>query len=568
MKARTMMALVMASVISAGLLAGCGGSSSAPAAAPAGDAGGEAVVAEDTGDAPVTFTYYTADGTNNNWDNPVAAKITEETGVTLDISYPVASTGDGSSDIALMIAEGEYPDLIYAKGSANSLYEAGALVDMTDLIEEYGPNIKKMYGEELKKLQWSADDPGIYQLSAYGAKAQVIDTGGSAQIQIAAVKENGNKYPTTIPEFEQVIKDYLAAHPTNEDGLPNLGLTLSVADWHWMITLGNPASLIGDVAPDNGQWLIDDADNYRAIYKHTTPEEHDYFKWLNRMYNEGILDPDFATQTDEDYIAKLASGRVIGLLDAQWHYNQAQQVLVHDGKLDQTYFPLPLTLRDDQKTTITMYQGLQVGWGIAITKSCKDPVRAVKFLDYICSDEGQILYNWGIEGVNYTLDENGMPVRSDEEVAASRSDPDYSKKTGIGNYVGFPYYGDGALTADGFPYRTNTRANAISAYNDAQKEILAALGAEAFIDLFPSPSEFDLPPYSALWAYQKPTELSDMEGILNDIAQVALVKLVTVPEDQYEDAWNEMIAEFEANGLKECEDAYTAFIAEKVELMK
>ncbi|MBQ4307754.1 MAG: hypothetical protein II759_04180 [Lachnospiraceae bacterium] len=108
----------------------------------------------------------------------------------------------------------------------------------------------------------------------------------------------------------------------------------------------------------------------------------------------------------------------------------------------------------------------------------------------------------------------------------------------------------------------------ISSYNDAQKEILAALGAEAFIDLFPSPSEFDLPPYSALWAYQKPTELTDMEGILNDIAQVALVKLVTVPEDQYEDAWNEMIAEFEANGLKECEDAYTAFIAEKVELMK
>ena len=159
-------------------------------------------------------------------------------------------------------------------------------------------------------------------------------------------------------------------------------------------------------------------------------------------------------------------------------------------------------------------------------------------------------------------------MRSDEEVAASRSDPDYSKKTGIGNYVGFPYYGDGALTADGFPYRTNTRANAISAYNDAQKEILAALGAEALSDLFPSPSEFDLPPYSALWAYQKPTELTDMEGILNDIAQVALVKLVTVPEDQYEDAWNEMIAEFEANGLKECEDAYTAFIAEKVELMK
>ena len=41
-----------------------------------------------------------------------------------------------------MIAEDKYPDMIYAKQSVNSLYEAGALIDMTDLIEEYGPNIK------------------------------------------------------------------------------------------------------------------------------------------------------------------------------------------------------------------------------------------------------------------------------------------------------------------------------------------------------------------------------------------------------------------------------------------
>lgn len=40
-----------------------------------------------------------------------------------------------------------------------------------------------------------------------------------------------------------------------------------------------------------------------------------------------------------------------------------------------------------------MYQGLQVGYGLAITKDCEDPVRAIKFLDYLCSDEGAVLYN-------------------------------------------------------------------------------------------------------------------------------------------------------------------------------
>ena len=52
-------------------------------------------------------------------------------------------------------------------------------------------------------------------------------------------------------------------------------------------------------------WLVDD--NYNCIYKHVSDKEKEYFRWLSRMYDEGILDPNFATQTDDDYIAKLAS---------------------------------------------------------------------------------------------------------------------------------------------------------------------------------------------------------------------------------------------------------------------
>ena len=53
-----------------------------------------------------------------------------------------------------------------------------------------------------------------------------------------------------------MIKSYLAAHPKTEDGLDMIGITMSASDWHWMITLGNPAGLIADASPDNGQWII------------------------------------------------------------------------------------------------------------------------------------------------------------------------------------------------------------------------------------------------------------------------------------------------------------------------
>ncbi len=563
---RKVVSLMLVSAMVAGMLAGCGsdsGSSKGGSSTETGSAA-EASSSGETSDdkSPITFEYFNADGKNGNWDNPVAKAITEATGVTLDVSYPVASQGDAKEDIALMIANDEYPDMIYAKGSATDLYQAGALIDMTDLIEKYGPNIKKMYGAEMEKLKWSQDDPGIYQLSYAGVNQKTLTTGGSCQIQWAALKENDYKYPKTLDEYEKMIKSYLAAHPKTEDGLDMIGITMSASDWHWMITLGNPAGLIADASPDNGQWIIDD--EYNVHYKHVTDEEKEYFKWLCRMYNEGILDPNFATQTDDDYIAKVASGRVVAITDAEWHYSQCEATLVADGKVDQTYVGLPVTLREDQVEKALLYQGTTVGWGIGITKSCEDPVRAIKFLDYLCSDEGQILYHWGIEGENYFLDDNGQPYRTDEEVAKAQSDPDYAKNTGIDNYTGFPIYGTGSYSEDGFPYTPTTKESVIANYNTAEKEGCEAMGFEMLTDMFAQPEEFDLLPYSALWAYQQPQELAEKQTILDEIAWPGLVKCVTGTEDEFDGNWESMVQELTDNGLADAEEAMTEFLATKL----
>ena len=566
---RKVVSLMLVSAMVAGMLAGCGSDSgsskggSSTETGSAADASSSGETADDADDkSPITFEYFNADGKNGNWDNPVAKAITEATGVTLDVSYPVASQGDAKEDVALMIANDEYPDMIYAKGSATDLYQAGALIDMTDLIEKYGPNIKKMYGAEMEKLKWSQDDPGIYQLSYAGVNQKTLTTGGSCQIQWAALKENDYKYPKTLDEYEKMIKSYLAAHPKTEDGLDMIGITMSASDWHWMITLGNPAGLIADASPDNGQWIIDD--EYNVHYKHVTDEEKEYFKWLCRMYNEGILDPNFATQTDDDYIAKVASGRVVAITDAEWHYSQCEATLVADGKVDQTYVGLPVTLREDQVEKALLYQGTTVGWGIGITKSCEDPVRAIKFLDYLCSDEGQILYHWGIEGENYFLDDNGQPYRTDEEVAKAQSDPDYAKNTGIDNYTGFPIYGTGSYSEDGFPYTPTTKESVIANYNTAEKEGCEAMGFEMLTDMFAQPEEFDLLPYSALWAYQQPQELAEKQTILDEIAWPGLVKCVTGTEDEFDGNWESMVQELTDNGLADAEEAMTEFLATKL----
>lgn len=178
MKRKKFLTLLAVGALLTGTLSGCGGQTSGDSGA--GNAGDSQTTAEDgasaeSGDdtSPITFSYYNADGKNGNWsETAVGAAMTEATGVTLEITYPVSSTGDASEDVALMIANDEYPDMIYSKASVSNLYEAGALIDMTDLIEQYGPNIKKMYGDEFDKLKWSPDDPGIYQLSYAGVRGR------------------------------------------------------------------------------------------------------------------------------------------------------------------------------------------------------------------------------------------------------------------------------------------------------------------------------------------------------------------------------------------------------------
>lgn len=467
MKKKRIGTLLLAAALTAGMLGGCGngGESGGSQAAGNGETGGDSGTGE-----PIELTFYNADATEDSWADPVALALTEATGVKLKTDYPVSST---DQKVALMIAEQNYPDMIYAKGDAGSLIEAGALIDLTDLIEQYGPNIKKMYGDELDKLKYSQEDPSIYQLSSYAMGGTSYKNSGTAQIQWAVLKENDYKIPKDTAEFEEMLRSYLAAHPTTDDGLERIGLTLSAADWHWMITLGNPAGYIAEGAPDNGQWLIDK--DYNAVYKFRSEKVREYFKWLNKLYNDGILDHEFATQTHEDYIAKIASGRVVSLFDTDWDYADGEKILIADGKLDQTYAGLPLTMDENTKAPSLAPQGLTTGQGVGITTACKDPVAAIKFMDYICSDEGQVLVNWGIKDVNYFVDEEGHRYRTEEETAEADSNKDYAKNTGVGFHAyPFPTYGNGVVDSTGSTYTPQSKETVTASYNEEQKAACAA----------------------------------------------------------------------------------------------
>lgn len=508
---------------------------------------------------PVTFTFYSADGLEDTWTDPVAQMITEKTGVTLKMDYPADSN---DNRIELMVATGEYPDFVFAKGSVSTLIRNDALIDMSDLIDEYGPNIKKLYGDEYENLRYSSEDPSIYQLCSDKVQEETLETSGTAQLQWAVLQENQYRVPYTLEEYTQMIRDYMEKYPMI-NGKPVIGISIVCSDWHWYIMLSNPSGYMNGSA-DNGQWIVDD-EKQEVYYKHAADGQKEYYKWLNEMYNEGILDPEFATQTHEDFVLKVAEGRVLGLLDEEWDYTGAEISLRADGQEEHTYAGLPVTIDRSVKCPSLKQQNLAVGWGIGITKSCKDPVRAVRFLDWLCSDEAQILLNWGIEGVDYYYDENGKRCITEEDLEASRKDTNYSERTGVGFRVyPYPSYGNQSVDSTGNSYSKSSREMVKEGYDEMEKEALKAWNVDMLTDIFPQKEEFSKDAYSPLWALTLPDELEKMLVALDNVSWKGLIECVVSPADDFDAKWDELQQNLKDTGLEKADREMTALLRDEI----
>lgn len=508
---------------------------------------------------PVTFTFYSADGLEDTWTDPVAQMITEKTGVTLKMDYPADSN---DNRIELMVATGEYPDFVFAKGSVSTLIRNDALIDMSDLIDEYGPNIKKLYGDEYENLRYSSEDPSIYQLCSDKVQEETLETSGTAQLQWAVLQENQYRVPYTLEEYTQMIRDYMEKYPMI-NGKPAIGISIVCSDWHWYTMLSNPSGYMNGSA-DNGQWIVDD-EKQEVYYKHAADGQKEYYKWLNEMYNEGILDPEFATQTHEDFVLKVAEGRVLGLLDEEWDYTGAEISLRADGQEEHTYAGLPVTIDRSVKCPSLKQQNLAVGWGIGITKSCKDPVRAVRFLDWLCSDEAQILLNWGIEGVDYYYDENGKWCITEEDLEASRKDTNYSERTGVGFRVyPYPSYGNQSVDSTGNSYSKSSREMVKEGYDEMEKEALKAWNVDMLTDIFPQKEEFSKDAYSPLWALTLPDELEKMLVALDNVSWKGLIECVVSPADDFDAKWDELQQNLKDAGLEKADREMTALLRDEI----
>ncbi|RCW74768.1 ABC transporter substrate-binding protein [Saliterribacillus persicus] len=523
---------------------------------------GEGEGEEYSAENPLTLSFYSEDGAEKSFDDPVAQAITEKTGIKLDMQYPV---GGNEETVPLMIASGDYPDLIFAKGDISKLIEAGGVIKLDDLIEEKGDNLKAMYGDQLDCLRNTIDDPSIYTVGTYGVEGAYWSTSGSFQIQLDVLRELGYPEIKTLEDFEAALTEYYEKYP-EIDGQKTLPLSLLGSDWRWLITVGDPAAAVAGI-PGDGQWAIND-DTGEATYKFLLPELKEYFKWLNGMNDKGLLDSESFTHTYDTYISKLSSGRVLSIADQDWNIGDADKALVADGKEWRTYAPLPVTLGEEYVSQGLKDYGFAGGWGIAISSTSEHQEEAFEFLDWMASEEAQILTNWGIEGENYDI-VDGERVMKEEDRERMNNDPDYSKETGVGYYVyPFPQWGNGAVDSNGQPITPNSEEDIINNFNTAEKEVLEEYQMENWIDWFPPTEELGVSNHGQAFNYsiQSGSELEIIQQKADDLTEQRITQAILGDPAEFDAAWESMIEELEAMNIEKANEEMTQKTKDVMEL--
>lgn len=518
---------------------------------------------------PVEYVTFTARNVSSgeDWElagTPVGDIFIEETGVNIRMEY---SVGDENQTIALMIASGDLPDIVFPHYQVAPFVEAGCALDLTSLIEEYAPTYKEALGTQWDRMIWSADDRSRYYMSPPEQYPEQIDYYNWFFLQHAVVIDQGYPEIVTLEDYEDAIRAYLEKNPTI-DGQPTIGLTLLADSWRWILSLTNPA-MMACGTQSSGEYYVD-PETMEVTYRILSGEEKEYFRWLNHMNAEGLLDPEAFTQTYDQYSAKIATGRVLAVIDMGWEFADAMQVLRQDGKEERMMGTYPLVLHEGIVNSSLSGERclLTPTMEAVITTACEDPETLMKAINYAYTEECIILNNWGVEGTHYDIVDGKRKFRADE-LELRLEDPDYSVKTGIG-LIPFPSYRDGVKDSTGQYFTLSSKEDVIAKYTETDKQVLAAYGKETWAEFFPAATEFPI----RMWPSESghTTDMDpESEGAIafqrvQDAVKKGVVSAIVADPADFDAAWEAMILDMENSGLQAFTDAIEQMNHEKLAL--
>lgn len=487
--------------------------------------------------------FFAQSGTELDENNEIKKLIAEKIGAECKEIW--LNYQNEESALNSYIASGEYPDFITGR---LELYEADALIPIDEYWEDY-PNIRNYLSEE-EWEQFRLEDGHIYWMPQFGVvhgkQNDVIHYGEAFWIQTRVLKWAGYPKIRTMDQYFDLIEAYMAANPVMENGTPNIPYTI-LWDKDRFFCMENAPQFL-DGYPNDGSCMVD-PDALKVMDYNVTPTAKAYFAKLNEEYHKGIVDPESFTDTYTEYIEKLSTGAVLGMIDQWWDFGYelyAPYSRQHLHEQGCEYVPLPVTIDETipNQWHVTRSNELDCSVGVSITVSCKDIPGAMQFLNDMLEEEIQILRFWGIEGVDYSVNEDGEFYRTAEQ--RQRVSDVQLKASHFCVYSYFPRV-EGFLPDGINSFSPESQKSEFwKTLSEPMKECLAAYGCETYVDMVGDNEEPGAwyPMYSYSGMLTNSTEAGIAWSNMNETKYTWLPQVVM--SEDFEATWAEYMNAYEA----------------------
>lgn len=326
--------------------------------------------------------------------------------------------------------------------------------------------------------------------------------------------ELGMEKPETIDEFTEMLKSFQSEIGASEP--------LTVLGNGKLEPLGASfGSVPGGISIEDGT----------AVYSDVSENTRDYLRYLHELYQEGLISSDFVSYTEsqtkppEDVVLNGKTGVFNEDVISITSYTNSVE------GMDLRALQAPVQeagtkLKNGPKASLVSSQTT-----ISIAESCAYKEEALQYIDYLFSEEGRMLANWGIEGKTYDM-VNGTPTFKDEIL----NDPLGFQISRLVNICpGFVRMEDWDVT--------------YLSYNEAQKEAV-----DIWMSAFES-DEATFPRDYVTYTTEESEIKSELESAIETYCEECRLKFIIGDMDLEKD-WDNYVADVENMGLEDLMEIY------------
>lgn len=307
-----------------------------------------------------------------------------------------------SKSMDVMFASGDLPNVIATGGgfgSSNGIalqqaLQAGMFMPLNDLIDKYGPELKKF----IPKEAWERE---TYNGKIYGIPQFItVAERSSTYIRMDLLEKTGLPVPKTVDEMVNVLRAFKKLGVAQ----PYVGRQ----NFEQMDTFFGAF----DVLPN--QWTVDTAGNPVPKFFNTANMQQ-ALQTYRTLYEEGLMSKEFLTQTKVQYQNVINTGKA-GMFQANANNFIPLQTGLSKNVPEAKLALIPSPIGPDGSGGYSLID--EVTRAFMITKNTKNPEVIVKFLNWMLTDEATKFFTYGLEGKDHTV-ENGVikyDPKTDEQI--------------------------------------------------------------------------------------------------------------------------------------------------------